>query len=171
MMEYNRETREIRIVNRYLRCIAVVQREEYGKILTLAKHAPIGGYEITMKLEGKTSLHTPNGSIPVKIRETPGTSYWNRDLIRITKTTIQFGEIERGKDGLEALEAVLLAGEKHEFWHDVETFILRFARKHNLIPEADQSSVDEMNVLMARSDFEFDKDYTGIWNPEILKAV
>lgn len=185
MMEYDRETKTIRIENGYWKPVAVFSKDGADEV----KGKKIGGYEILFELPKdtekgtKATLRTPLGVRVVTIKSTKKASYWERDLFRITKTTFQVGEIARYTssdsvllDGIEALEYVLdKKGNKPEqiedAWGWIEKFILRYARKVGLLLDSDLVFNEEWKAICSRPDFEYGKDYSFLYSDVIQKAM
>lgn len=169
MMTYDKATRTIRIEEKYLRCIGIVQRQDAsGKCFEQPVRAFVGGYEILFELPkdgtNKATLRGALGTVSVSVKPS------KEDPLRITKMTLQVGELIDGLDGIPALFAAL-EDEGNMYRREIERCIEHLAIRNDLFPDYDSNFVVEEKKLRAMPDFKFNKNYSFLYSDKIQKAM
>ena len=169
MMTYDKATRTIRIEEKYLRCIGIVQRQDAsGEHLEQPVRAFVGGYKILLVLPkdgtNKAMLRGASGTCPISVKSS------KEEPLRITKKTLQVGELVDGLDGLPALLAAL-EDEGNMYRREIERCIEHLAIRNELFPDYDSNFVVEEKKLRAMPDFKFNKNYSFLYSDKIQKAI
>lgn len=176
MLSYDKESKTITVERKNFHCIRVVNKDVWGEMTPQAQNQPIGKRKLEFDLspDGNNAiLRTEFGEKKFYIASPP--EEINRILVGFKRGRFLVGnlksDLKDGKDGL--IEYLNLEdSDKVDLNHDIplgrlESILLSVAEKSKILPE-EPSIVDELKNLMKRDDFEFGKDYTYLYENELL---
>lgn len=176
MFSYDKESKTITIERREYHCVRVVNGDVGGEITPLAHNEPVGSRKIELDLSpdgNKAIMKTNFGE--KKFNVAPSVDELNRVIVGFERGRFVVGELKHGlKDGKDGLIEYLEqeGSDKVNPNSDIamgrlELIISSVAVKSKLLPD-ECDMINELHSLMERDDFEFDKDYTYLYQNDLL---